>query len=59
MNFDIEGDRLGFGTDLFSDKITLVESIGLDSLNSEIRKMSNHLMYESYLLIKKQNKTAE
>lgn len=59
MNFDIEGNRLGFGTDLFSDKRTLVESIGLDSLNSEIRKMSNHLMYESYLLIKKQNKTAE
>jgi phosphoglycerol transferase len=52
MNFDIEGDRLGFGTDLFSDKRTLVESIGLDSLNSEIRKMSNHLMYESYLFVK-------
>ena len=56
MNFDIEGDRLGFGTDLFSDKITLVESIGLDSLNSEIRKMSNHLMYESYLFVKKTDK---
>lgn len=56
MNFDIEGDRLGFGTDLFSDKKTLIESIGLDSLNKEIRKMSNHLMYESYLLMKKQIK---
>ena len=56
MNFDIEGDRLGFGTDLFSDKKTLVESIGLDSLNSEIKKMSNHLMYESYLFIKKTSK---
>ncbi len=56
MNFDIEGNRLGFGTDLFSDKRTLVESIGLDSLNSEIRKMANHLMYESYLFVKKTNK---
>ena len=55
INFNIDGDRLGFGTDLFSDKKTLIESIGLDSLNKEIRKMSNHLMYESYLLIKKQN----
>lgn len=59
MNFDIEGSRLGFGTDLFSDKRTLVESIGLDSLNSEIRKMSNHLMYESYLFVKKQNMMEE
>ena len=52
INFNIDGDRLGFGTDLFSDKKTLIESIGLDSLNKEIRKMSNHLMYESFLLIK-------
>lgn len=56
INFDIEGDRLGLGTDLFSDKKTLIESIGLDSLNKEMREMSNHLMYESYLFVKKLNK---
>ncbi|SMP40156.1 phosphoglycerol transferase [Fibrobacter sp. UWB10] len=56
INFNIDGERLGFGTDLFGGKKTLIECIGLDSLNKEIRKMSNHLMYESYLLIKKQNK---
>ena len=53
MNFDIEGDKLGLGTDLFSGKKTLVENIGLDSLNKEILKMSKHLVYENYLLQKK------
>lgn len=52
INFDIDGDRLGLGTDLFSDKKTLLERIGLDSLNKEIGKMPNHLLYESYLLKK-------
>lgn len=56
IDFDIEGDRLGLGTDLFSDKKTLLERIGLDSLNKEISKMPNHLIYESYLL-KKEGKT--
>ncbi|SHL56508.1 phosphoglycerol transferase [Fibrobacter sp. UWT2] len=53
MDFNINGDRLGFGTDLFSSQKTLVESIGLDSLNKEINKMSSHLIYESILLQKK------
>ena len=52
MNFDIEGDRLGFGTDLFSDQKTLVESIGLNNLNVKLGKISSHLMHESYLLRK-------
>ena len=52
INFKIEGDKLGFGTDLFSDKKTLIERIGLDSLNKEINKMPSHLVYESYLLKK-------
>lgn len=53
INFEIEGNQLGLGTDLFSDKKTLLERIGLDSLNKEINKMPNHLIYESYLLKKK------
>lgn len=52
INFDINGDRLGFGTDLFSDKKTLIEEIGLDSLNKELGQMRSHLVYESYLLKK-------
>lgn len=53
MNFDIERDRLGLGTDLFSDKKTLVEKIGLDSLNKEFQNIPSHLIYESYLHKKK------
>lgn len=52
INFDIEGKRLGFGTDLFGGKKTLIEEIGLDSLNKEFDKMHSHLVYESYLLKK-------
>ena len=52
INFDIAGNRLGLGTDLFSDKKTLIERIGLDSLNKEIDNLSSHLIYESYLLKK-------
>lgn len=55
MNFDINGDKLGFGTDLFSDKKTLVEEIGLHSLNNEFDKMSSHLIYESYRHKKEHN----
>ena len=50
MNFDVVGNKLGLGTNLFSDRKTLVERMGLDSLNKEINKMPNHLIYESYLL---------
>ena len=55
INFDIEGNKLGFGTDLFSDRKTFVETIGLDSLNKEIKAMPSHLIYESYLLKKISN----
>jgi len=54
INFDIEGNRLGLGADLFSDKKTLIETLGFDSLNNAIDKMGSHLVYESYLLQKKQ-----
>lgn len=40
MGVEIEGDQLGLGTNLFSDKKTLLEKLGYDSLNSEIRKKS-------------------
>ena len=52
MNFDIEGDKLGFGTDLFSDQKTLVGSIGINDLNAELGKISSHLVHERYMLRK-------
>ena len=42
MGFEIEGDRLGLGTDLFSDTDTLAEEIGFDTLNKELGKYSNY-----------------
>lgn len=51
-NFDIEGNQLGFGVDLFSNQKTLVENIGIDSLNDEIKKTPSYLAYKSYLLQK-------
>ncbi len=36
----IEGERLGIGTNLFSERNTLAEEIGLDELNAQISKRS-------------------
>lgn len=44
MGFQIEGDRLGLGTNLFSDKPTLCEELGYDALNAEIRKYSPYFI---------------
>jgi len=38
----IDGDRLGLGTNLFSDKETIPEIIGIDTFNSEISKSSKY-----------------
>lgn len=38
----IEGDRLGLGTNLFSDLPTLAESWGYDQFNSELSKASDY-----------------
>lgn len=40
MGAKIEGDRLGLGTNLFSDKPTLMEEIGFEKLNDEVQKSS-------------------
>lgn len=45
--FEIEGHALGLGRSLFSAEPTLLERLGLDSLNSELRKKTEqyeHLM---------------
>ncbi len=38
----IEGDRLGIGTNLFSERSTLAEELGLDYLNAQISKHSDY-----------------
>ncbi|MCD8331269.1 MAG: LTA synthase family protein, partial [Oscillospiraceae bacterium] len=40
LGFEIEGDRLGLGTDLFSDRETLAEQLGYDRLYQELSKSS-------------------
>ena len=42
MGVDVEGDRLGFGVSLFSDKKTVAEEIGLETLDRELRKQSDY-----------------
>ena len=40
MGFEIPGARLGFGTNLFSDKPTLAEEMGIDKFEQELNKHS-------------------
>ncbi len=40
LGFDIEGDRLGLGTDLFSSTTTLAEELGYEYLQQELSKSS-------------------
>lgn len=41
LGVSIEGDRLGLGTNLYSDTLTLSEDLGLDYLNQELKKSSS------------------
>ncbi len=41
MGVGIDGDRLGLGTNLFSNTPTLLERDGLDKVQSELKKKSN------------------
>lgn len=59
----IEGDRLGLGTNLFSNTPTLVEELGFDYFNSELKKNSSfynrHIFEEDYYVIKQKNSEKE
>ena len=48
LGVQIEGNRLGLGVNLFSDEPTLVEQMGLEKLNEELRKKSD--FYEAHFL---------
>lgn len=47
LGADIEGDRLGLGTNLFSDKKTIPEMMGIDTFNEELMKGSHY--YYNYI----------
>lgn len=42
LGVTIEGDRLGLGTNLFSDKKTLMEQLGIDTFKNELSKNSSY-----------------
>ena len=42
LNFKIEGDKLGLGTDMFSNKETLAETMGIEKLQDEVTKYSKY-----------------
>ena len=46
MGFDIEGDRLGLGTNMFSHQRTLVEEIGLYELEEQLQSRSEYYISE-------------
>ena len=63
MGVEIEGDRLGLGTNLYSTTPTLAEELGLDYLNSELAKKSsfynNYILGEDYYVMKKETQKEE
>lgn len=40
LGIEIEGNKLGLGTNLFSDEQTLIERYGYDYVNNELKKKS-------------------
>ncbi len=42
LNYEIEGDRLGLGTDMFSNRKTLAEELGVSNFEVEIGKYSKY-----------------
>ena len=54
MGVEINGDRLGLGTNLFSKRLTLVEELGFDYLDGEAKK--NSTFYNAVLLGKDYHK---
>lgn len=47
LGANIKGDRIGLGTNLFSDKKTIPEMIGIDMFNEELMKGSHY--YYNYI----------
>ena len=49
LGVQIEGDRLGLGTNLFSEEDTLIERDGLEFVNTELQKSSDWMDEQSNL----------
>ena len=49
IGVEIEGNRLGIGTNVFSDQQTLLERDGFDKVNGELKKCSN--FYNNNILV--------
>jgi phosphoglycerol transferase len=45
----IEGNKLGFGVNLFSDEKTLIEELGKEKFDKELLKSSDY--YDKYIFI--------
>ncbi len=58
MGFDVIGERLGLGTNLFSSIPTLAEEIGMDMLEAEIQKQSEYYVNTFSPELVKQTETA-
>lgn len=46
MGFEYDGNRLGLGTDMFSEQQTLAEELGYDILETELSKYSEYYLFE-------------
>ena len=42
LGVEIDGDRLGLGTNAFSDRQTLIEELGDEIFNAELKKYSKY-----------------
>lgn len=42
LGVEIEGDRLGLGTNVFSDRQTLIEELGEENFGTELKKYSRY-----------------
>ena len=49
LGYEIEGNRLGFGVNLFSNEKTLLEMYGADSLNKLIREVPSSIEFNRLL----------
>ena len=60
LGVEIENDRLGLGTNLFSNKETLIEKLGYEYFNKELEKKSffydNYLLGDTYYKMQKEKK---
>ncbi len=59
LGFDIEGNRLGLGTDMFSHQRTLLEEIGLGELEGQLQTNSKYYISEFAPEIGQQKNTAK